>query len=87
MKSCINDDYQLPASVSLICYLKSGMTADHQKIFDDLRNHSGSTALHAENCGMDLKTYNRKASETGQHCIRKLLAAAEIGLKHLNDTK
>ena len=87
MKNCINEDYQLPASKELIDYLKSGMTTDHLKIFDDLRNCSGSTAVHAENCGMDLKTYNRKASETGQHCIRKLLLGCEIGIRHLNEAK
>lgn len=83
MTDRVNRYYQLPASRELRRHFREeiGLTGKYLEIFDDLRNTSGNTQLHADNVGLPQKTYNAMASIVSQACVFELLRLAEIGLK------
>lgn len=80
----VNSYYQMLASPELVSYIRKRLKGDYLRIFDDLRDCTGSTQLHADRLGMDLKTYNRKAGELGRKCISLLVDLAEVGIKTVN---
>lgn len=83
MTDRVNRYYQLPASPQMRRHFREniGLTGKYLEIFDDLRNTSGSTQLHADNVGLPVKTYNAMAGIVAQACVFELLRLAEIGLK------
>ena len=79
----VNRYYQLPASHAMVAHLRQdiGLTGDYLKIFDDLRQVTGSTQVHADNVGIPVRQYNAMAGIVGQTCVWELLRLAELGLK------
>ena len=82
----VNRYYQKLASAGLLNRIRSQLTGDYLRIFDDLRDCTGSTQLHADRLGMDAKTYNRLAGEVGRKCVDILIDLAEIGVKTIEKT-
>ena len=82
----VNGYYQMLASAGLLAHIRRQLTGDYLLIFNDLRDCTGSTQLHADRLGMDVKTYNRKAGELGRRCISILVDLAETGVKARENT-
>lgn len=82
MTDRVNTYYQQPASRALVEHFRReiGLTQKYIDIFDDLRQHSGDTQLHADNVGLPRRQYCDYAGELGKACVRELIRLAEIGL-------
>lgn len=83
MNDRVNRYYQMPASHALVRHFRDsiGLTGKYLEIFDDLRECTGSSQLHADNVGLPTKTYNAMAAIVAQACVFELIRLAEIGLK------